>query len=61
MAINGQVELLAADLTMTVQRSNAVEFTVPFMSARNTVLLKKERRHGRRRGSVSVPPSYHYL
>lgn len=50
MATNGQVDMIAADLTMTTKRHEVLEFTVPFMSAQVTVLLKKEKRHGGRGG-----------
>jgi len=49
MAVNGQADMIAADLTMTTKRHEALEFTVPFMSAKVTVLLKKEKRKGGRR------------
>ena len=50
MAANGQVDMIAADLTMTTKRHEVLEFTVPFMAAQVTVLLKKEKRHGGRGG-----------
>merc|ERR1711963_1156387 len=50
MAVNGEVDMIAADLTMTTKRHEALEFTVPFMSAQVTVLLKKEKRRGGRHG-----------
>ena len=34
-------DVIASDLTITAQRSEAVEFTMPFMSVPITVLLKK--------------------
>ena len=46
MAVNGQVDMIAADLTITTKRHEALEFTVPFMAAQVTVLLKKEKRRG---------------
>jgi len=51
MAMNGQVDIVAADLTMTSARAEALEFTVPFLSAKVTTLLKKEKRRGGRHES----------
>lgn len=48
MVMNGQADLVAADLTMTSERIEALQFTVPYMSAQVTVLLKKEKRRGGR-------------
>jgi len=50
MAVNGQVDMIAADLTITTERHEALEFTVPFMAAQVTVLLKKEKRRGGKHG-----------
>jgi len=51
MAMTGQVDIVAADLTMTSTRSNVLEFTVPYLSAQVTVLLKKEKKRGGRHGA----------
>ena len=50
MATNGEVDIVAADLTMTSARANALEFTVPYLAAQVTVLLKKEKKRGGRHG-----------
>ena len=64
MAVNGQVDMIAADLTITTQRHEALEFTVPFMAAQVTVLLKKEKRRGGKHGGggngVSANFSFEY-
>ena len=51
--ISGEADIVAADLTMTSKRADVLHFTVPFMTAHVTVLLKKERRRGGRHGDES--------
>ena len=53
MVINSEIDMIAADLTITSQRHEVVEFSVPFLSAHLTILLKKERRRGGRNGGGS--------
>ena len=54
MAINGKVDIIASDLTLTYARNRDLHFTTPFMSSKATVLLKKEKRQGGRGGSVCI-------
>ena len=51
--MSGQADIIAADLTMTSNRAEVLHFTVPYMTAHVTVLLKKERRRGSRHGEES--------
>ena len=51
--ISGEADIVAADLTMTSKRADVLHFTVPYMTAHVTVLLKKERRRGGRHGEES--------
>lgn len=51
--ISGEADMVAADLTMTSKRAEVLHFTVPYMTAHLTVLLKKERRRGGRHGEES--------
>ena len=51
--MSGQADIVAADLTMTSKRAEALHFTVPYMTAHVTVLLKKERRRGGKHGDES--------
>ena len=51
--VSGQADIVAADLTMTSKRAEVLHFTVPFLTAHVTVVLKKERRRGGRHGEES--------
>jgi ABC-type amino acid transport substrate-binding protein len=51
--MSGQADIVAADLTMTSKRAEVLHFTVPYMTAHVTVLLKKERRRGGKHGDES--------
>ena len=53
MAVNNEIDMIAADLTITSKRHEVLEFSVPFMSAHLTILLKKEKRRGGRHGGGS--------
>ena len=49
-ALNGNVDIIAADLTITAERAKVLEFTVPFMSAYTTIISRKPERRGNRHG-----------
>jgi len=49
-ALNGNVDIIAADLTITAERAKVLEFTVPFMSAYTTIISRKPERRGSRHG-----------
>ena len=49
-ALNGNVDIIAADLTITSERAKVLEFTVPFMSAYTTIISRKPERRGNRHG-----------
>ena len=53
MVVDSEIDMIAADLTITSQRHEILEFSVPFLSAHLTLLLKKERRRGGRHGRAS--------
>ena len=53
MVVDSEIDMIAADLTITSQRHEILEFSVPFLSAHLTFLLKKERRRGGRHGRAS--------
>ena len=54
MVVDNEIDMIAADLTITSQRHEVLEFSVPFLSAHLTVLLKKERRRRERHGRASI-------
>ena len=49
-ALNGNVDIIAADLTITAERAKVLEFTVPFMSAYTTIISRKPERRENRHG-----------
>ena len=49
-ALNGNVDIIAADLTITAERAQVLEFTVPFMSAYTTIISRKPERRENRHG-----------
>ena len=49
-ALNGNVDIIAADLTITSERAKVLEFTVPFMSAYTTIVSRKPERRENRHG-----------
>jgi len=38
--LQGKVDMIAADLTVTAQRQKVLDFSTPFMSSRLTILTK---------------------
>ena len=60
MVLNREIDMIAADLTITSQRHEVLEFSVPFLSAYVTILLKKERRRDGRLGGGSNGVSFSF-